>query len=96
MLIKYLISWKNQSKSNHIACYYDKICDVAERKYGFENSPADNYFDFCINNSFITPANSRGMLSYSLVAVPDISEDPKLVNSGSATLSSYLNERRRR
>ena len=25
-------------KSNHIGCYYDKICDVAERKYGFENS----------------------------------------------------------
>ena len=28
-------------KSNHIGCYYDKICDVAERKYGLENSTTD-------------------------------------------------------
>ena len=43
-------------KSNHIGCYYDKFC-------GFENSTADNYLDFCMNNRFITPANSRGKIS---------------------------------
>ena len=97
-----------ESKSNHIACYYNKICDVAERKYGFENSPTDNYLDLSINNGFITPANSRGMLFYSSVAVSDINEDgndsltsirvqnAQLVNSGLATSSSYLNEGRRR
>ena len=62
-------------KSNNIGCYYDKICDVAEIKYGFENSTADNYIDFCINNGFITPVNSRGKIAYRLVAVPDINVD---------------------
>ena len=62
-------------KSNYIVCYSDKICDVAERKYGFENSTGDNYLDFCINNGFITPANNRGKISYRLVAVPDINVD---------------------
>ena len=33
-------------KNNHTGCYYDKVCDVAERKYGFENSTTDNYLDF--------------------------------------------------
>ena len=86
-------------KSNHIVCYYDKICDVAERKYGFENSTTDKYLDFCINNGFITPANSRGKISYRLVAVPDINiddedsltstivENPQLVIPESATSS---------
>ena len=84
------------------------FCDVADRKYGFENPTTDNYLDFCINNGFITPANSRGKMSYCLVAVPDINvdgedsltstivENPKLVISGSATSSSSLNERGRR
>ena len=91
-------------KSNHIRCYYDKICDVAERKYGFENSTKGNYLDFCINNGLITPANSRGKISYRLVAVPDINidgedsltstivENPPLVIPESATSSSSLNE----
>ena len=71
-------------KSNHIDIYYDKICDVAERKYGFENSTTDNIQTFCINDGFITPANSRGKLSYRLVAVPDISVD------GEASLTSAI------
>ena len=91
-------------KGNHIGCYYDKICDVAKRKYGFKNSATDNYLDYCINNGFITPANSRGKISYRLVAVPDINidgedsltsnfaENPQLVTPGSATPSSSLNE----
>lgn len=30
-------------KINEIGCHHDdKICDVAEKKYGFENSAADN------------------------------------------------------
>ena len=57
-------------KSNHIGCNY-KICDVAEKKCGFENSTIDNHFDFSINNGFITPAKSTGKLSYRLVALPD-------------------------
>ena len=84
-------------KSNHIGCYYDKICDVAERKYGFKNSTTDNYLDFYIKNGFITPANSKGKISYRLIAVPDINidgedsltstivENPQLVNPKSAT-----------
>ena len=95
-------------KNSHIRCYYDKICDVAERKYGFENSTTDNYLDFCINNDFITPANSRGKVSYRLVAVPDINidvedlltstivENPQLVIPGSTMSSSSLNEGGRR
>ena len=95
-------------KGNHIGCYYDKICDVAKRKYGFENSTTDNYLDYCINNAFITSANSRGKISYSLVAVLDINidgedsltptivENPQLVTPGSATSSSSLNEGGRR
>ena len=91
-------------KSNHIGCYCDRICDVFERKYGFENSATDTYLDFCVNNGFITPANSRGKISYRLVAVPDINMDgkdsltstivdnPQLVTPGSATPSSSLNE----
>ena len=62
-------------KGNHTGCYYDKICDVAERMYGFENSTTDTYLDCCINNGFITPANSRDKISYRLVAVPDINVD---------------------
>ena len=62
-------------KSNHIGCYYDKICNVSERNYGFENSTTDNYVDFCINNGFITLVNSEGKISYRLVAVPDIKAD---------------------
>ena len=62
-------------KSNNIECYYDEICDVAETKYGFENSTTHNYIDFCINNGFITPVNSRGKIAYRLVAVPDINVD---------------------
>ena len=62
-------------KSGHTGCHYDKICDAAERKYGFENTTTDNYLGFCINNGFITPANSRGKISYCLVAVPDINID---------------------
>ena len=91
-------------KSNHTGCYYDKICDVAERKYGFETSTADNYLDFCINKGFITLVNSRAKLSYRLVAVPDINvdgedsltstivENPRLVIPQLAVPSSYLNE----
>ena len=91
-------------KSNHTGCYYDKICDVAERKYGFETSTADNYLDFCINKGFITLVNSRAKLSYRLVAVPDIHvdgedsltstivENPRLVIPQLAVPSSYLNE----
>ena len=94
-----------ESKSNHIGCFYDKICDVAEEKYGFENSTADNYSYFCINNGLITSANSRGKISYRLVAVRDISvdgegsltsaivENPQLLIRGSAASSSSLNER---
>ena len=86
-------------KGDHIGCYYDNICDVAEGKYGFENSATDNYIDYCINNGFITPANSRGKISYRLVAVPDINidggdsltstfvENPQLVTPGSAMLA---------
>ena len=62
-------------KDNHIGCYYDEICDVAERKYGFENSNVDNYLDYCINNGFITHTNSRSKISYRLVAVPDVNID---------------------
>ena len=62
-------------KSSYTGCHYDKICDVAEKKNGFENSATDNYLCFCINNGFITPANSRGKISYRLVAVPDINID---------------------
>ena len=62
-------------KGNHIGCYYDKICDAAERKYGFDNSTADNYLDYCINKDLITPANSRGKISDRLVAVRDINID---------------------
>ena len=95
-------------KSNHIGCYYDKICDVAERKYGFENSTTDNYLDFYINDSFITPANSRGKISYRLVAAPDTNidgedsltssmvENPQLVIHEPVTSSSSLNEGGRR
>ena len=91
-------------KSNHTGCYYDKICDVAERKYGFETSTADNYLDLCINKGFITLVNSRAKLSYRLVAVPDINvdgedsltstivENPRLVIPQLAVPSSYLNE----
>ena len=91
-------------KSNHTGCYYDKICDVAERKYGFETSTTDNYLDFCINKGFITLVNSRAKLSYRLIAVPDINvdgedsltstivENLRLVISQSAVPSSYLNE----
>ena len=91
-------------KGNHTGYYYDKICDVAERKYGFENSTTDNYLDYCINNGFITSANSRGKISYRLAAVPDITidgddsltstivENPQLVTPGPATPSSSLNE----
>ena len=64
-------------KSNHTGCYCDKICDVAERKYGLENSTTDNYLDFCINNDFLTPANSRAKICYRLVAVPDINIEVK-------------------
>ena len=89
-------------KSYHIEYYYDKICDVAERKYEFENS--GNYLDFCISNGLITPANIRGKISYRLVAVPDINidgedsltstitENPQLVIPGLAVSSSSLNE----
>ena len=95
-------------KSNHIGYYYDKICDAVGRKYGFENSTADNYLYFCISSGFITPANSRGKLSYRLVAVPDINidgedsltstiaENPQSVIPRSATSSSTLNEGGRR
>ena len=87
-------------KGNHTGCYYD----VAERKCGFENSATDNYLGYCINNGFITPTNSRGKISYRLVAAPDINidgedslastfaENPQLVTPGSATPSSSLNE----
>ena len=90
-----------------IGCY-DKICDVAERKYGFENSATDNYLDFFINNVFITPINRRGKLSYRLVAVPDINVDggdsltstivknPQLETPGLTSSSSSLNKRGRR
>ena len=66
------------------------------------------YLDFCINNGFITPANSRAKISYRLVAGPDINidgedsltstivENPQLVIPGSATSSSSLNEGGRR
>ena len=89
-------------KSNHIGCYYDKICDVAERKYGFENSTTDNYLDFCINNGFIKSTNSK--ISYRLVAIPDINivgedsltstivENLQLVIPESATSTSSLNK----
>ena len=82
----------------------DKICDVAERKYGFENSTTENYLGFYINNGFITPVNTRGKISYCLGTVPDINvdgedsltstivENPQLVIPGSATSSSSLNE----
>ena len=95
-------------KSNHIGCYYDRICDVFERKYGFENSAADTYLDFCVNNGFITPANSRGKISYRLVALPDIYvdgedsltltiiENLQLVTPGSATSNSSFSEGGRR
>ena len=95
-------------KGNHIGCYYDKICDVAERKYGFENSTADNYLDYCINNGFIARASSRVKISYRLVAVPDINiddedsltstivENAQLVIPGSAASISSLNEGGRR
>ena len=85
-----------ESKGNNTRCYYDKICDGAERMYGFENSTTDTYLDCCINNDFITPANSRDKISYRLVAVPDINvdgedslistivENPQLVIPGSA------------
>ena len=91
-------------KGNHIGCYCDKICDVAEKKYGFENSTTDNYLDYCTNNGFITSANSRGKISYRLVAVPHINidaedsltstivENSQLVIPGSATSSNSLNE----
>ena len=62
-------------KNNHTGCYYDKVCDVPERKYGFENSTTDNYLDLCINSCFITPESSRGKISYYLVAVSDINVD---------------------
>ena len=29
-------------KSNHTGCYYDKICNVAERKYVFGNWTTEN------------------------------------------------------
>lgn len=86
--------------------YHDNICDVAERKYGFENSTTDNCLDFCINNGFITPVNSIHKICYRLVATPDINvddedwltstvvENPQLVIPGSATSSSSLNKGR--
>lgn len=42
-------------KSTNTGCYFDIICDVAERKYGFENTATESYPDFCINYGFITP-----------------------------------------
>ena len=105
MLTKFLIS--SELKSDHIGCYYDKTCAVAVRKYGFENSTTENYLDSCINNGFITPVNSRSIISYRLVAVPDISvdgedsltstivENPQLVIPGSASSSSSFNKERR-
>ena len=42
-------------KSTNTGCYFDIICDVAERKYGFENTDTESYPDFCINYAFITP-----------------------------------------
>ena len=95
-------------KSNHSGCYFDKIYDVAERKYGSENSTAYNYLDFYIDNGFMKLVNSRDKLSYRLVVVPDVNadgedsltstmvENPQLVIPGSATLSSSLNEWGRR
>ena len=77
-------------KNSHIRCYYDKICDVAERKYGFENSTTDNYLDFCINNDFIAPANSRGKVSYRLVAVPDINIDVEDLLTSTIVENSWI------
>ena len=54
---------------------YDKICDVSKRKYEFKNSTTDNYLDSCISNGFITLVNSRGKISYRLLAVWDINMD---------------------
>ena len=99
-----ILDISKELKGTHIGCYYDKICDAAERKYRFENSATDNYLDYCINNGFITPANSRGKISYRLVAVPGINidgedsltsifvENPQSVTPGWATPSSSLNE----
>ena len=42
-----------------MGCYYDKICGV-KRKYGFENATTEDHLDFCINNGFVKPVNSRG------------------------------------
>ena len=35
-------------KRSHIGCYYDKICDVAERNYEPESSATENYL-LCIH-----------------------------------------------
>ena len=47
--------------------YFDKICDVAERRYGFENTATRSYLDFCINYGFITPINSGDKLSFRVI-----------------------------
>ena len=47
--------------------YFDEICDVAERMYGFENTATRSYLDFCINFGFITPINSGDKLSFRVI-----------------------------
>ena len=43
--------WYHQivKKNTHPGCYFHKICDVAERKYKFENTATESYPDFYIN-----------------------------------------------
>ena len=54
-------------KSTNTVYYFDEICDVAERMYGFENTATRSYLDFCINFGFITPINSGDKLSFCVI-----------------------------
>ena len=54
-------------KSTNTVYYFDEICDVAERMYGFENTATRSYLDFCINFGFITPINSGDKLSFRVI-----------------------------
>lgn len=54
-------------KSTNTVYYFDKICDVAERRYGFENTATRSYLDFCINYGFITLINSGDKLSFRVI-----------------------------
>ena len=60
-------------KSNHIGCYYDKLCDV--ESMGLKIQLQIVIQTFVIINGFITLVNSAGKISYRLVAVPDINVD---------------------